>query len=516
MDNYAVILAAGVGSRLLPITDAMPKSLVRVNGREIIDYQIKGYLSSGIKEENITVVTGYMSDKIAEFLVRHYPQVNVVESINYKTTNNMYSLYLALKTLYEKNSFNFGTLFINNADCLYDEKLMNEFARSSIDNAIATEIGTYIEESMKIVLDAARGNIVNIAKTIMPEDAAGVSVDLYKYSAEAVKQLYDIVCDFIEIKKDLKQWTEVAFPELFKRVDVFPFDIKHKKWVEVDNNDDLLLADKLFSDFDAASKKAYVCDLDGTLFVGSTPIKPAIDFVKKYKDRFDFYFLTNNTSRTPEDYVKKLASAGITAQSEQIATPLYPLADHIKAKGYKSVYLVANDKVRNFMAANLPNVSFEFDLDKNEAVILTYDTELTYEKLKNMAVLLNNKNVEYIATHNDVFCPNEQGPIPDIGSIISLMKTANGFEPNIILGKPSAALINRYIQQYGADKVVVVGDRLYTDKKLADNAGCDFICVLSGETRRVDVAKDNSRHPALVVSNLGETKVSEYLTPPIK
>ena len=89
MNNYAVILAAGIGSRLLPITDEMPKSLVKVSGRAIIDYQIRGYLHSGVPEKNIIVVTGYMSEKIENFLKIYYPQVQVLKSPDYRSTNNM-------------------------------------------------------------------------------------------------------------------------------------------------------------------------------------------------------------------------------------------------------------------------------------------------------------------------------------------------------------------------------------------------------------------------------------------
>jgi ribonucleotide monophosphatase NagD (HAD superfamily) len=152
----------------------------------------------------------------------------------------------------------------------------------------------------------------------------------------------------------------------------------------------------------------------------------------------------------------------------------------------------------------LPYVRFTFDLDRNQAAILTYDTEVTYQKLKDFSVLLNNKAVEFIATHRDIFCPSEMGPIPDIGGLLSLVRATNGHEPDIILGKPSPSLLKKAIEKYGIAKICVVGDRLYTDKALADTVGCDFICVLSGETKRVDIAFDTSRFPAIVVSNFGE------------
>ncbi|KKR22183.1 MAG: HAD hydrolase, family IIA [Candidatus Moranbacteria bacterium GW2011_GWA2_39_41] len=499
----AIILAAGIGSRLAPITDIKPKSLVRVGGKSIIDYQIDGYLKAGLKEGDIIIVGGYFLDKIKEHLNVKYPNIKVIENSKYKTTNNMYSLYLALKYI-KKNKFAFDALFINNADCVYDERLMSKFINCHHSNAIASKVGVYIEESMKIELSDG-GNISNISKNISPAESAGVSVDLYKYDSHAVKLLTRIINEFIEIKKDLNQWTEVSFPVLFKNIDVFPFDVKNSNWVEVDNEDDLLIADNIFSGFNHREKKAFICDVDGTLCVGKTPIESAINFIKNNSDKLDFYYLTNNTSRIPSDYTKKLSKFGVSVNENQITTPLFSLVDYIKTRGYSSVYLIANKKVKAFIINELPSVSVDYDLANNQALILTYDTEITYDKLKNASILLNKKEIDYIATHSDLFCPSEDGPIPDIGSIIALIKETNGFYPQVILGKPSMSLIKSQIKKYGKNNLAIVGDRLYTDKKLADNAEIDFVCVLSGETDRIDLEKIESLTlPAIIVKNLGE------------
>ncbi|MBE6447950.1 MAG: HAD-IIA family hydrolase [Alphaproteobacteria bacterium] len=503
MTNFAIILAAGIGSRLYPITQEMPKSLVKVNGREILDYQIQGYIKSGIKEENIFIVTGYKHKMMVEYLQNNYPKVQEIYSPDYLTTNNMYSLYLGLNKINEVGFNNLQYLFINNADCLYDEVLMNEFVNSEFQNAIACDVGSYIEESMKVVV-RDDNSLVNIAKTISAEEGYGVSVDLYKYSSQTVSRLYDIVKDFIEVKKDLKQWTEVAFPELFKTEKVLPFDIKGKKWVEVDNNDDLLLADKLFSKFNIKNKKALICDMDGTVYLGNKPIEQAINFIKN--NTLKYYFLTNNTSKTPDDYVNKLSSLGIKADEQDILTPLHVLKDYLKEKKYHSVYLLANTKVTEYLKKQLPTIVFEYSPKNNEAVVLTYDTEINYDKMQEMSFLLNNCSVEYIATHHDVFCPTENGPVPDIGSFITLFEQTTHKKPTIILGKPSVTIAGNILKQYETNDIAVVGDRLYTDKKLADNLTCDFICVLSGETTRLDVQKYTGTYPSIIVSNLGEIK----------
>ena len=126
---------------------------------------------------------------------------------------------------------------------------MYEFINSNIQNAIASDMNVYNDESMKITQNKDL-SLSNISKNIIQSESAGVSIDLYKFSRPAVLKLYDIIKDYIEVKKELNLWTEVAFPELFKNEKIFPFDIKGKHWVEVDNTDDLSLADILFSNFE--------------------------------------------------------------------------------------------------------------------------------------------------------------------------------------------------------------------------------------------------------------------------
>ncbi len=500
MNNYAIILAAGIGSRLYPLTQEYPKSLIKVDGREILDYQIQGYIKSGIKEENIYIVTGYKHEMIVDYLKSHYSKVNEIYSPDYLVTNNMYSLYLGLNALKDKFE-NILHLFINNADCLYDENLMEEFVNSKYESAIAVEVGTYNEESMKVVT-RNDNSLVNISKSISKEDAYGVSIDLYKYSKKSVINLLEIINDYIEVKKDLKQWTEVAFPQLFKKEKIYPYDIKNKNWVEVDNNEDLLLADKLFSKIDLRKKKVIISDLDGTLYVGSKPIENAIKYIQD--TNFDCYFFTNNTSKTPDDYINKLNNLGINCKNENILTPLYPLINYLEEKQYKSVYLVSTQKVKDYFVTKLPNINFEYDKKNNKAVILTYDTEIDYSKLCNICYLLQNKEIEYLATHQDVFCPSENGNIPDIGSFIKLLKTTTYRTPDKTFGKPSTKLVEQLLKKYKTEQIFVVGDRLYTDKALADNIGCDFICVLSGETQRLDIQNYKDKYPSLVVKDISE------------
>lgn len=271
--------------------------------------------------------------------------------------------------------------------------------------------------------------------------------------------------------------------------------------------------------FDINAKRAFVCDLDGTLFVGAEPIRQAVDFViaNTKSGRFRFYYLTNNTSKTPQEFLKKLVDAGIPVESDQVLTPLMTLESYIRQKGYRSVYLLASGKVTDHLTERLRDVgtAFEYSPERNDLVALTFDRELTYDKLARAARLWNMRNggnartglrtarrgdaIDYVMTHPDGFCPSEEGPVPDIGGMAKMLEATNGMKPTQVFGKPSPTLLAPVLAQFKPEEIAVVGDRLYTDKAIADNAGVDFVCVLSGETTSETLGGYEGTPPAIVV-----------------
>lgn len=278
--------------------------------------------------------------------------------------------------------------------------------------------------------------------------------------------------------------------------------------------------------FDLQKKRAFVCDLDGTLFVGDRPIRSAVDYVisNTKSGRFRFYYLTNNTSKRPQDYMLKLLNAGIPVNPKQVLTPLVTLEDYIRSKKYKSVYLLSSKTVAEYLVERLSDVGtkFEYSPERNELIALTFDRELTYDKLANAARLWNMRNggnsanglrvvnggapIDYVMTHPDNFCPSEDGPIPDIGGMAKILEVTNGMKPNHVFGKPSPSLLNPVLRKYRPEEIAVVGDRLYTDKAIADNAKVDFVCVLSGETTRESLRAYKGTSPAMVVETFDKVE----------
>lgn len=233
----ALILAAGLGTRLAPITNDRPKSLVSVNGKPILLKQIENLHENGITD--ITIVSGYKAEILKKAVHNLYPEINIIESVDYATTNNMYSAYIARKAIGDN-----GFLMMN-ADVFYDASVIKVLLENKDDNAIVTDMGRYIEESMKVVEENDR--LVEISKTITPEKALGSSIDVYKFSKEGGQAFFAKCAEYIEDKKELKKWSEVVLNDILPNV-VFKACPLVGRWLEIDNHEDLAAAEKLFAE----------------------------------------------------------------------------------------------------------------------------------------------------------------------------------------------------------------------------------------------------------------------------
>ncbi len=250
------------------------------------------------------------------------------------------------------------------------------------------------------------------------------------------------------------------------------------------------------------NKRCFIFDLDGTVYLGDIPIKPTVDFIRNNWGRYDFYFLSNNTSKSPESYVHKLNKMSIQASIEQIISPIVPLIIYLRNNDISNVYVVGNGDFLACLKKYMPEVEITSDANC-KAVILAYDTELNYEKLCISNLLLQKANIKFLATHPDLVCPTPLGPIPDVGSFIELYYASSGRRPEHIFGKPNTEVLEPLFKKYKKEEMVMVGDRLSTDKLLAENAEIDFILVLSGEAKREDLPS-LQRQPTLVLEHLGE------------
>lgn len=233
----AVILAAGLGTRLRPITDSVPKCMVPVNGKCIIDQQLENLKRNGIKESDIYVISGYKGEILDSHLKHLYPDINIILNNRYSETNNMYSLFLV------KDYVNGKDFFLMNADVFYDSDIITGLSRETI-SSIACDKSQYLEESMKITVDN-EGRINHISKKISESDHYAVSIDVYKISEDASRKLFDEIENTIVNKGDENSWTELALDSIFGKVEFHPYVISGR-WFEIDTLEDLSKAEAIF------------------------------------------------------------------------------------------------------------------------------------------------------------------------------------------------------------------------------------------------------------------------------
>jgi len=141
--------------------------------------------------------------------------------------------------------------------------------------------------------------------------------------------------------------------------------------------------------------------------------------------------------------------------------------------------------------------------------VVGFDTELTYEKTRE-ATLAIRDGAEFLLAHPDLVCPTPEGLVPDCGAIGALIEAATGERPTKTFGKPGTEMVEHVLRERGFDPadVVVVGDRLATEMRMAQRLGCESVCVLTGDATRADV-EESPIQPTLVAGDVGD--LEEFL-----
>lgn len=240
--------------------------------------------------------------------------------------------------------------------------------------------------------------------------------------------------------------------------------------------------------------------MDGTIYLGSRLFPETIPFLKRVKEHGKRYiFFTNNSSRSPETYVKRLNGMGIQASREDIVTSGDVMIHFLKThRPGKKVYLLGTpDLRRSFQEAGIPLTE-----EMPDIVLLGFDTTLTYEKLERACHYIRS-GAEFLCTHEDINCPTEYGFMPDAGAMCALITASTGVAPRFT-GKPHAEVLEILEAKTGICRqdMVAVGDRLYTDIALGARNGVSSVLVLSGETTMEDLARSEIR-PTVVLPNIG-------------
>lgn len=265
--------------------------------------------------------------------------------------------------------------------------------------------------------------------------------------------------------------------------------------------------DVLGKDFSCLkSKKLYLFDMDGTIYLDNDLFEGVDEFLTRIKnDGGKYVFITNNSSKSVVDYVKKLHNLGLEYVTEQdFFTSAQAAIRLFKEKfGKQLIYAQGTRSFINGLKESGLNVTEEFDLSAS-AVLVGFDPELTGEKLKNTCKMLTLTDLPYYATNPDWVCPVDFGYIPDCGSMCFGIEKATGKKP-VYIGKPEPAMIFSVMEKFGYSKeqTVVFGDRIYTDIASGYNAGVDTVLVLSGEATMKDYDASDVK-PTFVINHVKE------------
>ncbi|MCQ2539420.1 MAG: HAD-IIA family hydrolase [Acetatifactor sp.] len=244
-------------------------------------------------------------------------------------------------------------------------------------------------------------------------------------------------------------------------------------------------------------KKLFLFDIDGTLAVGDTLYDGSAELLS-YIDRIGgkSYFITNNSTKSGQDYVDKFRKAfGLETTEDQFITSGFMTIRFLKNNyADKKIFVLGTSSFVKELRKNDLNIT-EVAEDGIDCVVVAYDSELNYEKLIQVSKVLLTTDVPFYGTNPDLRCPIDFGFIPDCGAICDMITATTDKKP-IYLGKPSREVVDLCLELSGftREETLVVGDRLYTDIACGINGEVDTCVLFTGEAKPEDMV--DTEYPA--------------------
>jgi 4-nitrophenyl phosphatase len=231
---------------------------------------------------------------------------------------------------------------------------------------------------------------------------------------------------------------------------------------------------------DEAAIRGIICDLDGVVYLGETAIPDAVEAFRAWRRRgIPYAFVTNNSTKSAAQFAAKLDRLGVAAAPEQIFTAISATANLLRRRWPKGarVFAIGEKPLLDVLAEG----GFEFGGDRAEIVVLGFDYELTYAKLRS-AVRAALAGAALVVTNPDVLTPSEDGFEPCVGAILAAVVSAAAQVVPIIVGKPQTHMIEDALAYLGVarDGAILIGDQIATDIAAGRKAGLRSILVTTG------------------------------------
>lgn len=247
--------------------------------------------------------------------------------------------------------------------------------------------------------------------------------------------------------------------------------------------------------------QGYLIDLDGTCIRGNQLIDGALDFIFRLENKgIPYLYLTNNSTRTPEQVAEKLRGFGFPAHPDQVYSSALATAEYlVEHEKNASVYVIGEEG----LIQAIRSVGLKLTDQQPDVVVVGLDRQFSYEKMK-IACLAIQQGAKFIGTNKDRSLPTEKGNLPGSGSLSTAIAAATGVTP-LYIGKPESIIMRYALNKLKvpADKVLVVGDNLETDILAGIQANMDSLLVFTGITTPQMLRKSKIQ-PTYAIHNLKE------------
>jgi len=228
----AVILAAGVSSRLKPLTDNSPKCLLPIGKKNMLHRMIENILWNGITE--IIIVTGYLHRMIEDYVAKNFPDLNVkfLNNDDYQNNNNCYSLWMVKDHIRNK-------MILMDSDILFEKEIIKRLIDSNHECCLAVNCHLCGEEEIKIVVDDYY-RIKEISKTIHPKNALGESIGIEFFSGKGMQKMFETLHKRVITENRVNEWYEASFQEWINcNGEFYAVDISDYLAMEIDFPEDI-------------------------------------------------------------------------------------------------------------------------------------------------------------------------------------------------------------------------------------------------------------------------------------
>lgn len=251
--------------------------------------------------------------------------------------------------------------------------------------------------------------------------------------------------------------------------------------------------------------RGYIFDLDGTVYLGDRMIDGAAEAIRTLRQRGDkVLFLSNKPIADRRSYAEKLAKMGIPAELDDVLNSSLIVARYLRTtmRPGQLAYVIGEEPIRRELGQH--GIACTDRAEAADVVVLSWDREFTYEKLNRLyhAAL---RGAAVVASNPDATCPLEDDQVPDTGTMIAALEAALGRPSVVVAGKPSRIAAAAAVERLGLDYAdcFVIGDRLETDIRMANDTGMHSVLVLTGVTTEETAAAGPDR-PRTVLSSIAK------------